>query len=230
MALSDDIRICVAHADVAMGGHAFSNVLWYWQFQRGTDAYRECFGGENLERFVELPGSLTSDLTLGPGHSLIVAGDVTSRVTIDEHTEVVIGGAVSAKSTIEVRGIGNLFVAGDCSGTIQFGDSGSGRIWIGANFTGCIETGHPSTELFVKGDFDGIVRPSNKAHLLTMLIDGFASQTSMERIRDYNYSQFLASVLTSDVNPGSYPTDGGYSRKQTGGRSFSRWTVRRKRQ
>ncbi len=46
MTLPDEMRILVAHADIAMGGHAFSSILSYWQFECGTDAYRKCFGEE----------------------------------------------------------------------------------------------------------------------------------------------------------------------------------------
>lgn len=47
MTLSREIQTDVAHAHIAMGGRAFSKILWHWQFEPDADACRECFGNDD---------------------------------------------------------------------------------------------------------------------------------------------------------------------------------------
>ena len=105
---------------------------------------------------------------------------------------------------IEADGIQHVFVGGDLQGTIR--STGSLTASVGRDFIGTIHTGRPVTNLRVRGDFAGGIRPENKASLpQALLVEKCMPYATLESISEHGYTVFSASVAMSDRAPGLYP-------------------------
>jgi hypothetical protein len=107
-------------------------------------------------------------------------------------------------AVIEAENIQRVFVGGDLKGTIH--STGSLKISVDGTFHGIIYTGDPSTNLSVKGDFKGQLKPQRTAGLLYLDVQGFMSYRALDAISQQRYTQFDACVGTSDRPPGIYPS------------------------
>ena len=66
--------------------------------------------------------------------------------------------------------------------------------------------------------------PSDRPALLSLNVDGYASDESLTAIADCYYTVFDASIGISNVRPGLYPKSG-FHRQVAGSNCRSRWSV-----
>lgn len=228
MPISTNMIVRVAHAHVAMH-MAFSRTVAYWQssaeqlrpwkvLQDGCDAV--LIGKDDG---LVIDGACSNRVSAPDGGVLHIHGDLNSNIDAGGHHEIIVTGDILPDARIKTAGFCDLFVGGKFSGQLSSIDSA--KVWIGGDFNGILQTGHPSTEIHVDGNFNGELRPTEVASLLWLTVGGFASQASLTRIMECGYTQFHASVTRSDIAPGIYPTNC-RRRKTTSGNSFNSWCVR----
>ncbi|MEL7498311.1 MAG: hypothetical protein AAFN77_11930 [Planctomycetota bacterium] len=207
MTLSNEMRLRVARADIEMD-KAFSISVMHWQ--------------ESKQVSNAIDSDCTETISMNSGGQLHIDGNLESAVESGGHHEIIVAGNVSHGATIQCSGFCSIFIGGDFSGIIESKDSA--KIWIGSNCSGTIKTGSPSTRIRIGGDFTGSIVPLGEISLLDLTINGFATSDSMSQISNLGYTQFIAALRQSDVDPGIYPTDG-HLKKTDRGNSFSRWSV-----
>jgi len=204
------IKLAVAHVHVVQDMSFFRTIaLW----QRGFLSTRQWTG--NVE------GDLTAPLVLDGKNSILVKGDCLQRivspddalvhiygdlnaeVSVAGQSEVVIAGDVKPNGSIRADGIVRVFVGGDVYGPIR--SLRSLTVWINGNLTSELSTGTPVTKVHVMGDAIGAIVPAQKAALLYVEVRGFAPWRLLSEAAQQNYTQFNATIGTSDRDPGMYP-------------------------
>ena len=227
MPISTDMKVRIAHADIALHT-AFPRSTRSWQNSAKTDRSwqtrsADCPAlliGENDA--VVIDGNCSNRVSAPDGGVIHIYGDLTSAIDAAGHYEIIVTGDVSDRVTIDAAGFCHVFVGGEFKGELRSTDST--KLWIGGDFGGCVKTGTPSTQLHIGGDYRGSILPGERAALLWMTVDGFASQVSMTEIAECGYTEFHASISCSDVAPGIYPLQG-HHRRTSRGNSFNRWSV-----
>ena len=227
MPIPSDTQRRIAQIDVMLN-MAFGRSVEYWRFPSAT------------ELRWNTTSSISKDILIGGSDGLLIDGDANAKVTMEEggvlqisgnlnaeiesggFQEIIIVGDVSANAVIRASGFFHLYVRGNVYGRLESTDSS--KIWIDGGFFGTLLTGNPSTHLYIRGNAQGLISPKNSASLLYLYIDGFVKSSALEKIKDIGYTQFHASVGTSDVDPGLYPTDCGHRITETGN-SYARWCV-----
>ena len=229
MAISTDMIVRVAHADVTMDT-AFPSSVRRWQ--RGDEgdmpwtiypcpckhlSIRQMHG-------AEIDGECTDGISAPNGGFIHINGNLSSRVDIDGHYELVVIGDVASNAEINASGICHMFVGGDFRGTLTA--AGMCKLWIDGDFSGLIYTGTPMMEIHVGGNYSGRILPNSKTKpaLLSLSVTGFAAEKSLTSIADCCYTVFRASVGISNVPTGIHPKSG-YHRHTHRGNSFSHWCV-----
>jgi hypothetical protein len=192
-----------------------------WSLEETGDLYSS-YAFHETTTSVLVGGDCRAKLTLQNGGLVQIYGDLSSTIEIGNHGEIVIGGGLSPSAVIEADGIHQVFVRGDLNGTIR--SLGSLQIWVCGDFGGHVSTGHPITDIYVAGDVTGHVTPANGASLLHMEVDGFVPYESLTSIAKHGYTQFNASIGSSDQPPGFYPRDWAEMAKRS---HHCRWTIHR---
>lgn len=223
----------VAYVDI-LTDHAFARSVSYW---------RQASDTERRWRWAKVE-SVSNPLLIGPNDALDVDCDCNGTISAPDggvihingdlnadlepagHYEIVIRGNVAENATIRAAGFCHVYIAGSVFGRIESSDSC--KLWIEGDFTGSLMTGHPSTKLYVGGDLNGSIRPLEKASLLFLCVEGFASNHSISELASVGYTVFNASIGASDVDAGLYP-DGPGRRKTDSGASHFRWCVQSRR-
>lgn len=151
---------------------------------------------------VLVKGDCQADVTVSNGGMVHIYGDLRSTLTISGQSEVVIGGDISSDGVIESDGILRVFVSGNVDGRIS-NRSGS-TLWINGDVSGSIHAGRPSTKVHVMGDFFGQLLPFDVASMAYLDVRGHMPSELIEKTARYGWTQFNASVGSSDVAPGLY--------------------------
>jgi hypothetical protein len=229
MPISNEMIVRIANADIAMH-MAFPRSVTHWHEPNEERSWKILAGGCDplllgKGNAVAIDGDCSNRVSAPDGGIIHVYGDLYSTIEIAGHNEIIITGNVRPGAEILASGFCHLFVGGEFSGKLR--STGSSKIWISSDFLGAIETGNPSTELFIGGNYIGDIRPAEQAALLWLTVGGYASEKSLSRIVDYRYTQFNASIAVSDTAPGLYPTNG-HLKTASGGNSFNRWCVQNK--
>lgn len=229
MPISNDMIVRIASADIAMH-MAFPGSIDHWHETNEVRPWKvlpENCGPLLLgtASAVVIDGNCWSPVSAPDGGIVHIYGDLASEVRIAGHYEIVITGDVLPEAKIDASGFCHLFVGGEFSGRLRA--DGSSKIWIGSNFRGAIETGNPSTELHIGGIFSGDVLPAETAALLWLTVGGFASTSALTKIVNHRYTQFNASIASSDADPGLHPANG-HVKTSAGNNSFNRWCVQSK--
>ena len=188
--------------------NAFSISILHWQ------------NGKQVSN--EIDGDCVEQISMTDGGQLHINGNLNAEINTGGHHEIIIAGNVNGDAIIKCSGFCSVFVSGDFNGTIESTDSA--KLWIGANFSGTIKTGTPSTSIRINGDYDGNVESLGELSLLDLTINGFAKNDSLTQISQLGYTVFNAAVGASDVEPGIYPV-GEHRIKTESGNSFSRWSI-----
>lgn len=231
MPVSNEMLIRIAHADVMMD-MAFSQSLSHWLRETGGDDPRlEKPGRHDAISYFGQPvivieGDCIEDLVAEEGSLIHINGNLNATITLDGISDLIITGDVGSQAEIRADGICHIFIRGRFTGTIY--SVGSLKVWIESNFDGVLKTGTPSTHIYTGGNFHGDIVPVEKGALLYLTVDGFASQNSLNRIKDLNYTQFNASIGISDVAPGLYP-QAEYFQRKSNRNCANRWCVRAER-
>jgi hypothetical protein len=227
VSISTDMIVRVAHADIAMD-MAFPRSVAHWHREdEGEHPWKILAGNCNAiligkEDGVVIDGNCSNNVSAPDGGRVHIYGDLASKIEIGGHYEIVVTGNVHPGATINASGFCHVFVGGAFSGELR--SSGSAKIWIGADFNGTLLTGGPSTRIHIGGNYTGSIRPIEEGSLLWMTIAGFASETSLSKIADCEYTQFHASVASSNMPVGLHPPNG-HRKKASGTNSFNRWSV-----
>jgi hypothetical protein len=227
MAISLDMIVRVAHADVAMR-MGFPRSVAYWH-REGSKARWKVLPGDcgplliGKNDGVVIDGDCSNEVAAPEGGTIHIHGDLKSRIEANGHYEVVVTGDVLPEGRIDASGHCQVFVGGRMLGAIRSTDSAT--LWIESDFDGSIKTGTPMTELYVGRDFRGGISPHEKASLLSVRVGGFAPHALLAEIVECGYTQFQATVGRSDVPPGLYPLDEYHRKSQRGGSSWFRWCV-----
>lgn len=154
-------------------------------------------------RAIVVEGDCEHDLHVPASGFSYICGNLSSRIELEEYSELIVAGDVSTRAVIVSRGSTHIFVGGDFSGALR--SHSSTNVWVDGDFDGLIETGHPSTQLVICGDFNGTAMPSQKASLFWMMVEGFSSYENLLKIADRGYVQFDCSTRYSDIPAGIYP-------------------------
>jgi cytoskeletal protein CcmA (bactofilin family) len=179
----------------------------------------------NEEASVLIRGDCRGDLTLKKGGLIQIFGDLNSKIEIGDQGEIVIGGSLLPHAVIEADYHHHIFVRGNVDGSIR--SRGSLQIWVYGDFRGQIQTGHPTTVLYVAGDVSGRIEPVAKASLLYLDVEGFTSYETLTSIAAHGYTEFNASVGVSDRPSGFYPPDW---KRRVSQRHRCRWAIHRSNQ
>jgi hypothetical protein len=225
--LPNELQRRVAQIDV-LCGMVFPNSVAFWHC---GDSHRKrwikaaaptkpiLIGADDA---LEIDGDVNVKIDAPDGGILHISGDLLSDIEIGGHHEIVIGGNVASGCAIRTSGYSKVYVRGSFHG--QICATGSSDVWVDGDFTGSIKTGTPSTKMHIAGDFTGLIAPSEKAALLWLSVDGYVESLALNSFEKLGYTQFHASVGTSDVPAGLYPAGTGH-RKTDSGNSYSRWCV-----
>lgn len=216
-----DVVLAATYCDVVTG-MSFHRSVRHWQsgwlttgtwtVQAGTDLLT---AHDSLSKATVLvKGDCRADITVSDGGMLHIYGDLSSNLTLSGQSEVVIGGAITRDGAIDGDGILRVFVGGHVDG--QISNKGSSTLWINGDVTGSIHAGRPSMTVHVIGDFLGHLLPVDVASLAYLDVRGNMSSGLIEKVARYGWTEFNASVGSSDVTPGLYP------KSQA---SNSRWVV-----
>ena len=152
---------------------------------------------------VLVKGDCQADVTVSNGGMVHIYGDLRSNLTISGLSEVVIGGDITIDGVIESDGILRVFVGGNVDGRIS--NKSSSTLWINGDVSGSIHAGRPSTKVHVMGDFYGQFLPFDVASLAYLDVRGHMPSDLIEKTARYGWTQFNASIGSSDVAPGLYP-------------------------
>lgn len=230
MPISTEAMVRISHADVTFGV-AFSRTIHHWQAGDADEDWRQYSAdcgplllGKNCG--VSVDGDCSQRISAPEGGVIHVYGDLDAPIDVDGHYEIIVTGDVTSNARIEASGFCHMFIGGRFCGQLR--SASSAWVWIEDNFEGTVRTGHPSTHVFVGGDFLGRIGPFEDAALLSLTVCGFASQDSMLEIEKCGYTVFCASLGQSDAAPGLYPAEG-WQKKVSGGNSFNRWGVTQRR-
>ena len=229
MPISTDMIVRIANADIAMH-MAFPGSVRHWH-ERNEERPWKVLPGDcdplllGKDNAVGIAGNCSNPVTAPDGGIIHVYGDLYSTIEVSGHNEIIIVGNVRRGAEICASGLCHLFVGGEFAGQLR--TSGSSKNWISNDFLGTIETGNPTTELFIGGNYSGNILPAETAALLWLSVGGYASEESLSKIVDHRYTQFNASIAQSDVVPGLYPRNGRL-KNSSGHNSFNRWCVQRK--
>ena len=232
MPVSNETLIRIAHASV-MKDMLFSQSLDHWQRQTREDhSVQATSGRHDSTSFRGVPvmvieGDCNEDLEADEGGLIHIFGNLNATIEVKGISEIIITGNAGPQAEIRAVGICRIFIGGRFTGRLHSADSL--KVWIESDFDGILKTGAPHTDIYVGGNFHGEILPVEKGALLGLTVVGFASQHSLNRIKDYNYTQFHASIGISDVAPGLYPQTE-YYRRISNRNSYNRWCVRTERQ
>lgn len=231
MPIPQDIQRRVAYVDI-LTDHAFTRSVSYWRQPNDTErrwSKRETLSNPLLigpNDALDVDCDCNATVSAPNGGVIHINGDLNADLEPAGHYEIVIRGNVSDNVTIRAHGFCHVFIGGSVLGRIESTDSC--KLWIDGDFSGTLLTGHPSTNLYVGGDFDAFVRPLNNASLLFLCVEGFAPQELISELASVGYTVFNASVGASNVDAGLYP-DGHGCRKTESGASHFRWCVQTRR-
>jgi hypothetical protein len=176
-----------------------------------------------LERaFVIVEGDILANVTLSGG-TLLVHGNVCASIETTGQCEIALAGDIVEAASISGDGIFRVFVGGDVFGAVR--SRGSCKLWVEGNLRGQVWTGHPSTQLRVRGDSSATIRPSGKPALLYVMVDGFMAYASLEATAAVGYTEFNASVGKSDRPAGFYPEEVVHKAFRQHS-SHNRWVIR----
>lgn len=220
----------VAHLDV-QSTVVFSRSIDYWRLEgRGKDRWKSVDPPETALLIGKndgliINGDLNTPVSAPDGGVIHIAGDLNSRLETGGHHEVVIEGDVAAGATIQASGFFHAYIGGSLLGSVTARDSS--RVWIDGDFAGVFSTGTPSTQLSIAGSFSGEVAPTVDAALLWLVVDGYASNDTVQALSMVGYTDFSASIGASDVASGLYPTGSNRRTKKSGGNCYRRWCVLR---
>ena len=226
------LSLAVAHADVAAGMVSFHGSADY--FQTGELDRRDWKDVRSLTQvdepltlaeraFVVIEGDVLADVTVPHDGMVVVYGDVHSSIQINGHGELIIAGDVREGACISSDGIFRVFVGGDMAGSLR--NRGSCTAWIEGHLRGPLWTGHPSMHLHVRGDCTATIRPNEEPALLFMVVGGYMAYASLEATAAVGYTEFDASIGTSDRPAGIYPDKTTYNALRQH-RSYNRWVIR----
>jgi hypothetical protein len=205
------LQLDVGHMNV-MWPFSFHSSLNYWQSGELNPKGQWSIENNNdlksplsfaTESTILIKGSCAANLALLQGGLVHIYGDVTRSIDIRGYGEIVVGGDIASGATIDTDGIQSMFIGGDVRGVIQ--SKGSLKLAIGGNLTGTVQTGTPRTEVRVRGNVSGQLKPTKEASLMSLEVDGYMSYGALEIIYRYNYTDFEADIGVSDRPPGIYP-------------------------
>jgi hypothetical protein len=94
---------------------------------------------------------------------------------------LVVAGNVRESVSILADNILHMFVGGSALGEIR--SNGSCQVWVEGDLRGEIWTGMPVTRLRVRGDCTASLRPSTRAALLYLEVDGTMSSALLDHRR-----------------------------------------------
>jgi hypothetical protein len=226
------LSLAVAHADVAAEMISFHSSAGYFhtgeldrRYWKDVRTLAQVVDPLTLAKraFVFIEGDVLADVTVPDDGTVVVYGNVHSSVQINGHGELVIAGDVSEGASIFSDGIFRVFVGGDLAGCLS--NRGSCTAWIEGHLRGQVWTGSPSTHLHVRGDCTATIRPSEEPSLLFMEVSGFMAYASLEATASVGYTEFNASIGTSDRPAGIYPDKTTYNALRQH-RSYNRWVIR----
>ncbi len=225
------LPLAVGHADVAahMAFHSAAGYFhtgdldrkWWKDVRTLPPVIAPLTLGERA--FVIVEGDVLADVTMAEGGTVVVYGQVRSTIQMIGHSELVIAGDVLEGASISGDGIFHVFVGGDLAGCLR--SRGSCTAWVQGHLSGQVWTGHPCTELRVLGDNTATIRPSEKPSLLYLEVGGHMAYASLEATAAVGYTEFDASVGSSDRPPGLYPDTTAHAALRQH-RSFNRWVIR----
>ncbi len=205
-----ELPLAVGHADVA-GHMAFSHAASYFLTGHlNPDWWKtvERIPSVNEQRtfsdrsFVIVDGDVVQDVVFSAG-TLLIYGNLKSSVRMTEECELIIAGDIEKGGSVSSSKGLHVFLGGDLVGSVK--SRGACKAWLEGDLSGEIRTGHPISELVVKGDLVGGVRPLEKAALLYLQVGGFMPYSSLEAIAMFGYTEFHASISVSDCPRGFYP-------------------------
>lgn len=225
------LSLAVGHADVCadMAFHSAAHYFHTGEFDRQWWKDVRTLGrvikpltlGEHA--FVTIDGDVIADVTVGDGGMVIVYGQVHSSIQTIGHSELVVAGDVLEGASIAGSGILHVFVGGNLAGDLR--SRGSCMACVQGNLSGQVWTGDPCTKLRVLGDCTATIRPSADPALLYLEVGGHMAYASLEATAAVGYTEFNASVGSSDVPPGLYPDESAYASLRQH-RSHNRWVIR----
>jgi hypothetical protein len=158
MAISTDMIVRVAHADIAMR-MAFPNSIAHWHGAPAESRRWKFLAGDcgplllGNDDAVVIDGDCSSPVSAPSGGIIHVYGDLSSSIDAAGHNEIIVAGNVGRDASIDASGFCHLFVGGGFAGEVR--TSGSAMIWIERDFDGTAKTGNPSTEFYIGRNFHG---------------------------------------------------------------------------
>lgn len=157
----------------------------------------EAFTSES-EANVLIEGNCTSKIILNDGGVIYIKGDLIGSIEIKGHGEIIIAGSIKKGSKINTNGIVRMFIGGDMDGIIH--NLGSSKCFIKQNFNGVLTTGTPSTFLYVYGNYNGkITYSGSEGHLLYIIVEGFMPFQKIQSVLNMKYTQVRAFINKSNA-------------------------------
>jgi hypothetical protein len=149
---------------------------------------------------IAIEGNAVETLFVGARSVVHIHGDLSGSLRVGEHSEVVVGGNIAKEGRIRADGIVAIHVQGSLDGVIECHSMAG--VWVGGDLRGQVLTGEPGMFLRVKGNLQGTVRPSDRAALLAIDVEGNAASSVVKVIDAYNYTELNMSAARSDLSAG----------------------------
>ncbi|MFI4861728.1 MAG: hypothetical protein ACIAXF_13740 [Phycisphaerales bacterium JB063] len=200
---------------------------WHTGFMRGGDWSWHQPGDLDEPIVVDgrgsvlIEGNANADITVTGDAVVHILGDLNASIILRDAGEVVIAGSINPAATLQAAGTLDLYTGGGVSGRITA--HGSGVVVIDGPLIGNLTAGQPVTALHITGDCIGQINaPENAAALLTLRVDGYMPQASLQAALGSGFTRLTATVGQSDAQPGLYPVR---SDDEPAGRPTSRWVI-----
>lgn len=209
----NEVGMAVAYCSATNDYTSFHHSMAYWNtgyLSSGT--WKLEVSGDLLEvpdggskETVLIRGDCRADLKVR--ETIHIYGDLTSKLVVRGLSEVVIGGSILSTGSVHTDDIARIFVGGDVDGRIS--NKGSAFVWVSGDFTGVMEAGEPNLGFHVMGDFTGTLDPNRRAAMMSLNVRGFIDGDVLNEIAVKGWTQFSASVGSSDIEPGIYSSPSG---------------------
>ncbi|XAM00668.1 polymer-forming cytoskeletal protein [Phycisphaeraceae bacterium D3-23] len=170
---------------------------------------------------VLIQGNANADITVNDDAVVHILGDLNASLILRGAGEVVIAGSINPAGHLVAGGTLDLYTGGGVSGRITA--QGSGVLVIDGPLIGNLTTGQPVTAMHITGDCIGQINaPDDAAALLTLRVDGYMPQASLQAALNSGFTRLTATIARSDAQPGLYPA---HSDTEPAGRPTSRWVI-----
>jgi hypothetical protein len=193
----ETVKLAVARHHVSSDFNPFWQSLLWWTHPRAGGS-----GPDDFEH-VEIAGDALEPVFLTRPGAVHIHGALAAQLETTDQSSIVIGESLTKGGRIVANGITAIHIQGDLDGVVEC--HSMTLLWVEGDLRGQVLTGYPSTNLHVKGNLEGVVRPALDGGILTIDVAGSAASSVLAAIDEHLYTSLAIAVAESDLDPGISP-------------------------